>query len=489
MKELAAAYYRVSKARDGMQAPEMYEGEIRRYCEYKQLRLAHVFSDIDFSGYRGSKQRPGLEKLIERADDYSMVIVPKLSRFGRSVSDLTRLFELFEAKGISLVFLDLNVDMTTSQGRLLRNVMSAFAEFESDVKADYSRANHLYRARQGKPGGGNAPLGYIRRDKAFEIDARKAPIVSEIFNRFVNGESQRGIAADLNTRRIPGPGGKLWSQGKVRRLIDNPAYCAWRRVEDELVAAAWEPLIGQSVWLRAQALTRQRARSHTGGGKPGYLLSGILTCAACGGKLTHRNGPRDSSNYLCRSTDGRARCDGGFIGQERADRIVTEALFDRFEAIEIRREGHPPERADVTVMWERLSLAERRDLLGLVVDRLVLLPRQKEEPRNKPRRLEIGWTDAWLVRDKEEPLPVSVVPLRELPLKTCAKCQRSLPPESFWRSPRGDGRDPRCSECRTRERRLSDVGVGGAGSEPLSVRTSRVTWQEWRRTRLLPDRD
>jgi DNA invertase Pin-like site-specific DNA recombinase len=79
-------------------------------------------------------------------------LVPKLSRFGRSLSELVRLFDLFDSEGIALVFLEMNVDSSTSQGRLLRHVMAPFAEYESDVKSDYARANYRHAMTQGKAG-------------------------------------------------------------------------------------------------------------------------------------------------------------------------------------------------------------------------------------------------------------------------------------------------------------------------------------------------
>ena len=42
-----AGYFRVSMARDDMKAPEIYEEEITRYCSYKGLTLAKLYSDID----------------------------------------------------------------------------------------------------------------------------------------------------------------------------------------------------------------------------------------------------------------------------------------------------------------------------------------------------------------------------------------------------------------------------------------------------------
>jgi hypothetical protein len=63
-----AGYFLVSQARDDMRAPEIYRDEIKRYCAYKHLRLAEVFSDIDRSGYRGAKPRPALASTVHAAD-------------------------------------------------------------------------------------------------------------------------------------------------------------------------------------------------------------------------------------------------------------------------------------------------------------------------------------------------------------------------------------------------------------------------------------
>ncbi len=77
-----AGYHRISKARDDMRAPELYAEQITSYCSYRKLTLA----DIDFSGYHNSCTRPGLNALIEARHRYS-ALVPKLSRFGRSLAE------------------------------------------------------------------------------------------------------------------------------------------------------------------------------------------------------------------------------------------------------------------------------------------------------------------------------------------------------------------------------------------------------------------
>jgi DNA invertase Pin-like site-specific DNA recombinase len=166
---VVAGYFRVSQARDDMHAPELYTGEIERYCSYRGLELVKIFSDIDYSAFRGAKARPALEEFKARRAEFDAVIVPKLSRFGGSVKDLVRLFELFDRDGIALTFLDLNIDTSTSQGRLLHHILAAFAE--SDVKSDYSRQPPYDRVR-GSPTRLAGPLRLHRGRQAQGQDLR-----------------------------------------------------------------------------------------------------------------------------------------------------------------------------------------------------------------------------------------------------------------------------------------------------------------------------
>ena len=109
-----AGSFRVSQARDGMKAPPIYEEETARYCRYRGLALGPIFSDVDYSGYRNSEKRPARQELVRRRREFSAVIVPKLSRFGRSLKHLTQLFDTFDSDGIALIFLDLGLDTSTS---------------------------------------------------------------------------------------------------------------------------------------------------------------------------------------------------------------------------------------------------------------------------------------------------------------------------------------------------------------------------------------
>jgi site-specific DNA recombinase len=133
----------------------------------------------------GAAPRPGqLFRNFERRAEFSAVVVPKLARFGRSV-DLMRLFDLFDRDQITLIFLDMGIDTSTSQGRLLRHIMAAFAEYESDVKSDYIRAAYRQLQMAGRAWGGRPPFGYDRDQatKGYVINCGRASAVKEILSR------------------------------------------------------------------------------------------------------------------------------------------------------------------------------------------------------------------------------------------------------------------------------------------------------------------
>lgn len=371
-----AGYYRVSQARDGMKAPELYLDEITRYCAYKHLSLGEVFSDIDMSGYRGSKPRPALEDLKSRRHEFSAVVIPKLSRFGRSVKDLVNLFDLFDRDGIALVFLDMNIDTSSSQGRLLRHIMAAFAEYESDVKSDYSRATQRLLAREGRPHGPMAPFGYRvvgrKSERTYEIDEATAPVVRVLFHDYLDGKSLATMARGLNDRGITGPKGGEWSRQRVKIILDNPAYAAFRIYDGEEFVCGWPPLVSRKVWDEVKAKRHGARTTYVDPpGRRSYLLSGLLVCGVCGRNLFHGRA-HDRVIYRC-VTDRLPVCSGGQISASKVERLVSGAYLSACSMVD----------NETTVRWANAGLMERNGLLAEAIDRIVLLPRSPGNPHGR----------------------------------------------------------------------------------------------------------
>ena len=99
------------------------------------------------------RNRPELEKLLERLTEGDTVVVESLSRLGRSTKDLIWLMETFNSKGVNLGSLKESIDTTTSTGKLLFTLMSAIAQFERDVIADRTREGLNSARARGRKGG------------------------------------------------------------------------------------------------------------------------------------------------------------------------------------------------------------------------------------------------------------------------------------------------------------------------------------------------
>lgn len=117
--------------------------------------LKHYGCDVIYNEkITGTKRdRPELEKLLDRMTVGDTVVVESLSRLGRSTKDLIELTELFEKNGVHLVSLKEQIDTSTATGKLLFTLMSAIAQFERDVIADRTREGLVAARARGRKGG------------------------------------------------------------------------------------------------------------------------------------------------------------------------------------------------------------------------------------------------------------------------------------------------------------------------------------------------
>jgi DNA invertase Pin-like site-specific DNA recombinase len=100
--------------------------------------------------------RTELDAALRFARKGDVLLVTRMDRLARSVSDLRRLLDDLESRGIGFRVLDqAAVDTTTPNGRLMLNMLAAFAEFETDLRKERQREG-IEKARgrgvyQGRP--------------------------------------------------------------------------------------------------------------------------------------------------------------------------------------------------------------------------------------------------------------------------------------------------------------------------------------------------
>lgn len=125
------------------------------------------------------RDRPELQKMLERITKGDKVIIESLSRLGRSTKDLIELMDIFEKKGVDLVSLKESIDTSTSTGKLIFTLLSGIAQFERDVIADRTREG-LKAARARGRTGGRPKTNIDKVEKAVKLYNTKQYSLKEI---------------------------------------------------------------------------------------------------------------------------------------------------------------------------------------------------------------------------------------------------------------------------------------------------------------------
>ena len=89
-----------------------------------------------------------------------MVVVYKIDRLSRSLSDFAKMVDLFDERGVTFVPVTQQFNTTTSMGRLTLNILLSFAQFEREVTGERIRDKIAASKARGMRMGGTPPLGY-----------------------------------------------------------------------------------------------------------------------------------------------------------------------------------------------------------------------------------------------------------------------------------------------------------------------------------------
>ncbi len=81
-----------------------------------------------------SQKRNELENALRSMRAGDVLVVTKLDRLARSMQDLSLITKRIQKKEAQLKVLDQSIDTTTSEGRLMFNIIGSFAEFENDIR-------------------------------------------------------------------------------------------------------------------------------------------------------------------------------------------------------------------------------------------------------------------------------------------------------------------------------------------------------------------
>lgn len=148
-------------------------------CE--QLYSEHISS--------GKKERPELHACLKALRANDVLVVWRLDRLGRSMSELIALVSELETKGCGFVSLKENIDTTTATGRLVFHIFASLAQFERELIQERTKAGLQAARARGKKGG--RPEKLSDKDKAMIRTLMKDvnTNVSDLALRFEVGRS------------------------------------------------------------------------------------------------------------------------------------------------------------------------------------------------------------------------------------------------------------------------------------------------------------
>ena len=328
-KPRAAGYIRLSVLTEDTYSPETQRAAILKKCKDSNWTIKEKEAILDGEnltkigggdfyvdlGYSGSKgiHRPAYKTLLNELSNYDYVVVYKLDRFTRRVSELGTVLELLEKSKTALVSISDGIDTSTIMGQSLAELLGAIAAAEARNTRDRVMSGQQTMLKQGKWRGGPPPYGYdIKKGNPGEgstlvINKEQAKFIRLAVKLFISGKSIPSICKTLNSKGSRSVFGNPWSDPTLRRLLGSPYLVGYQvyngeifRNEQGLEVKPFPELIDLDTYNILQAKIKERHFYHPSRG--GALLSGFIYCVYCGGRMIGASPTEHGgATYRCRN--------------------------------------------------------------------------------------------------------------------------------------------------------------------------------------------
>ena len=343
---------------------ELCKEHIRNLFGEGYVERCVVFEDEGFSG--GNLMRPAFQKMMAdvRKHKFKAIVVYRLDRISRNISDFAGLTDELNKLGVSFVSIREQFDTSSSMGRAMMFIISVFSQLERETIAERIRDNMHELAKTGRWLGGNTPLGFKseavskvtvdgKARKSFKLVpvAEEADIPQMIFDLYTETDSLTAVEAELLRRRIKTKQGKDFTRFAIKAILQNPVYMvadedayryfterhadvcfpqeafdgtygimAYNRTDQEkgrttvlLPVDAWIIAIGQhpgfvpsKQWIKVQeSLDRNKSKGYRKPRNNEALLTGLLFCS-CGDRMYPKLSQRVTADgepiytYVCK---------------------------------------------------------------------------------------------------------------------------------------------------------------------------------------------
>lgn len=243
------------------------------------------YDDGGISG--GTMERPALKQILQdvEAGRVDIIVVYKVDRLTRSLSDFARIIDRLDEAGASFVSVTQQFNTSNSMGRLTLNVLLSFAQFEREVTSERIRDKIEASRKRGMWMGGTIPLGYDIHDKKLFINKEEAKTIRAIFKVYIEKGKVREALHTINqqgfrTKKQNGqrPGGLKFSDGHFYNILKNPLFIGKVRHNGKVFDGAHEAIIDIDTWDKVQKQIEENRVNRKIGKNFSYpsLLTGLL---------------------------------------------------------------------------------------------------------------------------------------------------------------------------------------------------------------------
>lgn len=223
-KKIAGLYIRVStedQAREGFSLPEQ-EKRLRTMCEYKNYKVYDVYEERGISAKTGN-YRPEFERLLQDVRDKKVntIVVLKLDRLTRSVSDWEKILTFLEENEAYLDCANDEINTTNANGKMISRILTSVSQQEIERTSERTKIGLAGAIKVGHIPH-QAPLGYKHKDKKLVIDYATKDVAIRIFNMYHDGLSYKKISNILNEEKVLDK--TNWRDSTILNILENPIY-------------------------------------------------------------------------------------------------------------------------------------------------------------------------------------------------------------------------------------------------------------------------
>jgi site-specific DNA recombinase len=287
------------------------------------IEVSEIYDDGGFSG--GNMERPAMQQLMEdvRMGKVKVIVVYKVDRLTRALSDFARIVEVLDAAGASFVSVTQSFNTTTSMGRLTLNVLLSFAQFEREVTGERIRDKIAASKKKGMWMGGPVPLGYDVRDRKLAINCGEAATVRHVFRRYLELGSVRDLALDLKRAGIVSKlrpmrdgrisGGTAFGRGGLVHMLRNVVYSGKVSHHADTYDGEHPAIIDVELWNAVQHTLDVNSveRNHGGSNAKHISLLAALVFDGLGRRMTPSHANKGAKRFRYYITHDDALTDGG----------------------------------------------------------------------------------------------------------------------------------------------------------------------------------